>query len=112
VVLGHGDPNLANYLWDGTGVRIVDFEDCGPSHRAFELALLVEHISAWSDTGLEAAGLLGLFDLTAAEVAVLRQLRWLAAAYWLLKLNSRHQARPAIPDLVNLQAQRLLGLLG
>jgi len=54
VLLGHGDPNLAKYLPDGTGVRIVDFEDCGPSYRAFELALLVEHISAWPDTGLKA----------------------------------------------------------
>lgn len=26
-VLGHRDPNLANYSWDGHQVRIVDFED-------------------------------------------------------------------------------------
>ena len=26
-VLGHRDPNLANYLWDGHRIRIVDFED-------------------------------------------------------------------------------------
>jgi len=45
-VLGQGDGNLANFLWDGGQVRIVDFEDSGPSDRAFELAVLVEHLSA------------------------------------------------------------------
>jgi aminoglycoside phosphotransferase (APT) family kinase protein len=53
-VLGQGDANLANFLWDGTKVRIVDFEDSGPSDRAFELADLVEHLSVWSDAGLPA----------------------------------------------------------
>ena len=57
-VLGHGDPCLANYLWDGDRIRLIDFEDCGPSDRAFELAILTEHISAWSDARLEAEDLL------------------------------------------------------
>jgi aminoglycoside phosphotransferase (APT) family kinase protein len=52
-VLGHGDPNLANFLWDGSQLRLVDFEDSGPGDRAFELALLTEHLSAWLDSGLE-----------------------------------------------------------
>jgi aminoglycoside phosphotransferase (APT) family kinase protein len=59
VVLGHGDPNLANFLWDGREMHLVDFEDSGPSDRSFELAILVEHVSAWSDAGLDAATLLG-----------------------------------------------------
>jgi Ser/Thr protein kinase RdoA (MazF antagonist) len=45
LVIGHGDPNLSNYLWDGDRVRIVDFEDAGRSDLAVELANLVEHIS-------------------------------------------------------------------
>jgi Ser/Thr protein kinase RdoA (MazF antagonist) len=45
-VIGHGDPNLSNYLWDGERVRIVDFEDAGRSDIALELANLVEHISS------------------------------------------------------------------
>jgi len=36
-VVAHGDPNLANYLWDGTRVRIVDFEDAGRGDRTVEL---------------------------------------------------------------------------
>jgi hypothetical protein len=39
-VVGHRDPNLANYLWDGHRVRIVDFEDAAVSDPATELALL------------------------------------------------------------------------
>src|SRR4051794_32299866 len=66
-VLGQGDSNLANFLWDGTEVRIVDFEDSGPSDRAFELADLVEHISAWPDASLPADVVLGSFGLTAAK---------------------------------------------
>ena len=45
-VLGHSDPNLANYLWDGARVRVVDFEDAGRSDPVYELATLVEHLSA------------------------------------------------------------------
>jgi len=37
---------LANYLWDGHRIRIVDFEDAGRSDVAYELASLVEHLSA------------------------------------------------------------------
>src|SRR6202044_1029552 len=59
-VLGQGDANLANFLWDGERVRIVDFEDSGTSDRAFELAVLVEHISTWSDVGLPADAFLAV----------------------------------------------------
>jgi Phosphotransferase enzyme family len=45
-VVGHGDPNLSNYLWDGARVRIVDFEDAGRSDMELELANLVEHMSS------------------------------------------------------------------
>jgi len=77
-VLGQGDCNLANFLWDGTQVRIVDFEDSGPSDRTFELAILVEHISAWSDASLEAHTVLAQFELTRSERARLREcVAWL-----------------------------------
>jgi hypothetical protein len=75
VTLGHGDPNLANFLWAGTQIRIVDFEDSGPSCPAFELAILVEHRSAWSECGLDAAGFLALFHLTVAGSGEQRLLR-------------------------------------
>jgi hypothetical protein len=112
VVLGQGDANLANFLWDGTQIRIVDFEDSGPSDRAFELAVLVEHISAWSDAGLSADVLLALFDLTAAEQVKVREYRRLSALFWLMMLlpgSPAHRRNP--PGTLERQAARLLLLL-
>jgi hypothetical protein len=112
-VLGQGDSNLANFLWDGAEVRIVDFEDSGPSDRAFELAVLVEHISAWSDAGLPADALLGSFGLTAAEQVRVREYRRLCALFWLMLLlpgGPAHDRNP--PGTRERQAARLLLLLG
>jgi aminoglycoside phosphotransferase (APT) family kinase protein len=113
VLLGHGDCNLANFLWDGAQVRIVDFEDSGPSDRAFELAILVEHISAWSDAGLDADTFLALFDLAIPEQARLREVRRLAALFWLILLLPGGPASDRNPPgTLQRQAARLLALLG
>lgn len=113
VVLGHGDPNLDNYLWDGTGIRIVDFEDSGPSHRAFELAILAEHRSAWAESDLDGAAFATRFDLTSDEVIAFREYRRLAAVFWLIKVRSANSAtRRYSADAVSRQAHRLLTLLG
>jgi len=112
-VLGQGDSNLANFLWDGRRVRLVDFEDSGPSDRAFELAILVEHLSAWSDAGLDSGGFVSSFELTAAEQARLLQFRRLAALFWLLLLWPGGRAsRRNPPGTLRRQAERLLALLG
>jgi Ser/Thr protein kinase RdoA (MazF antagonist) len=103
-VLGQGDANLANFLWDGERVRIVDFEDSGVSDRAFELALLVEHVSAWREGGLDADQFIGGFDLSATERGQLADWRRLLALYWLLRLRADGGA-------AHLQAGRLLSLL-
>jgi phosphotransferase family enzyme len=95
-VLGQGDSNLANFWWDGAEVQIVDFEDSGPSDRAFELADLVKHISAWSDAGLHADVLLGSFDLTAAERVRVREYHRLFALFWLMMLPPGRPAHDAI----------------
>lgn len=111
-VLGHGDPYLANYLWDGGRVQLVDFEDSGPSDRAFELAILTEHISAWSDARLDADEFLALFDLTRDEQTRVRDFRRLAALYWLIMLRpgGPSSARNP-PGTLERQADRLLRLL-
>jgi aminoglycoside phosphotransferase (APT) family kinase protein len=105
-VLGQGDSHLANFLWDGEVVRIVDFEESGVSDRAFELAALVEHVSAWRDAGLDADRFVGAFDLSATERAHLAHWRRLLALYWLLRLRQRADSGAA-----HLQAERLLSLL-
>ena len=105
-VLGHGDAHLTNFLWDGELVRVVDFEGAGISERAFELAMLVEHVSAWRDGGLDADRFIDDFDLSVPERARLADWRRMAALAWLFRLRSRGD-----PGVLQSQAQRLLALL-
>ena len=108
---GQGDANLANFLWDGERVRIVDFEDSGLSDRPFELAVLVEHISAWSDGALDGERFIAAFDLSRAERARLADCRRLAALSWLLYLRPGADASLRNPPgTLRRQAERLLAL--
>jgi Ser/Thr protein kinase RdoA (MazF antagonist) len=112
-VLGQGDGNLANFLWDGGQVRIVDFEDSGPSDRAFELAVLVEHLSAWPGARLDTGPFLARFCLTGPEKTRLTECRRLSALFWLLMLLPGGPASTRNPPgTLDLQARRLLTLLG
>jgi Ser/Thr protein kinase RdoA (MazF antagonist) len=112
-VLGQGDPNLANFLWDGGQVRIVDFEDSGLSDRAFELAVLVEHLSAWPDARLDTGPFLARFSLAGPEKTRLTECRRLSALFWLLMLLPGGPASTRNPPgTLDLQASRLLTLLG
>jgi Ser/Thr protein kinase RdoA (MazF antagonist) len=112
-VLGHGDPNLANFLWDAGQIRLIDFEDSGPSDRAFELASLTEHISVWPESRLDADDFLALFDLTSAEQTRVRDFRRLAALFWLIMLRPGSPASARNPPgTLERQADRLLMLLG
>lgn len=108
-VFGLGDGNLANYLWDGSRVRLVDFEYSGRGDLAYELAEAVEHVSAWVEDAIDATALLSYFELTAAESARLIECRRLLALFWFLRLLAEDPARPRM--LVR-QAGRLLALLG
>jgi len=104
-VFGQSDGNLANLLWDGERVRIVDFEDSGRSDRAFELASLTEHLSVWHDHGIDAGTVLDRFDLTAVESARILLFRRGFAFFWLRLVRGRPGPVP------RLQAERLLNLL-
>ncbi|MFC4112047.1 phosphotransferase family protein [Nonomuraea zeae] len=113
-VLGPGDNNLANYLWDAATaeVRIVDWEDSGAGDRAFELADLAEHISRL-DGHLDADRLLTLLDLPPAQAARVRGFRRLLALSWLLMLGPRGPfAARNPPGTLGRQAERVLELLG
>jgi phosphotransferase family enzyme len=103
-VLGHRDPNLANYLWDGSCVRIIDFEDSALSDPANEVALLLEHLST-RDSGLRPE----LFDVDPVRLLAARRL-WAMFWLWLLLPGgpSEHRNPPGTADL---QARRLLQLL-
>lgn len=103
-VLGHRDPYLENYLWDGSRVRIVDFEDACASDPATEVAILLEHLSA-RDSGLHA----DLFDVDPVRLLAARRL-W--AMFWLWRLlPGGPSASRNPPGTAELQAQRLLQLL-
>lgn len=112
-VFGPGDGNLANYLWDGTRVRVVDFEDSGRSDRAFELAEITEHVGAWVEHPLDVPLFLRHFGLTAEESARLVRCRRLLALVWLFLLAFDAAGTPRNPPgTAERQAGRLLDLLG
>ncbi len=114
-VFGPGDGNLANYLYDQetSTVHVVDFEESGRSDRAFELAELTEHVSAWSEAAVELTPELLRLPLGPAERSLLPGYRRLLALVWLLLLTSdgltAHPRNP--PGTTDRQADRLLSLL-
>lgn len=111
-VFGPGDGNLANYLWDGSRVRIVDFEESGRSDRPFELAEITEHVAAWVDEPLDAEAFLGRFELDASERPLLLEARRLLALVWLFLLSFDDPDHPRNPPgTAERQAARLSRLL-
>ncbi|MEV5979702.1 aminoglycoside phosphotransferase [Streptomyces sp. NPDC052114] len=110
-VFGPGDGNLANYLWDGARVQVVDFEDSGRSDRAFELAEITEHVGSWVEHPLDVPTFLGYFDLTAAEESRLRDCRRLIALVWLFLLAFDHENVRNPAGTTERQADRLRALL-
>ncbi|TCC52753.1 aminoglycoside phosphotransferase family protein [Kribbella capetownensis] len=105
-VVGHGDPNLANYLWDGTRIRIVDFEDAGLGDLTLELANLVEHLSGretdWST-------LLSRFPVDPERFRAARSL-WAAFSLTLIGPGGPSAARNP-PGTAEAQAERVMSLV-
>jgi hypothetical protein len=109
---GRGDPNAANYLWDGDDVMLVDFEDSGLNVPAVALADLVEHVA---NRGLPEAtvGRLGHLWGLARRRAGLAEARRLAACFWLVVLErNRRAGLPARQVTAAQQAARVQELLG
>jgi hypothetical protein len=106
-VIGHGDPNLSNYLWDGSTVRIIDFEDSGVSDLAVELANLVEHLSSRET---DWTGFLEPFPVDEQRLLTARRL-W--SSFWLTLISpGGPSAGRNPPSIVMDQAERVLRLLG
>jgi hypothetical protein len=105
-VFGHRDGNLANYLWDGRRVCVVDLEDAAVSDPATELANLVEHLSA---RRLDAGRFCARFTVDRSRLRAARRV-W--AMFWLrLLLPGGPAADRNPPGTAGAQARRLLGLL-
>lgn len=111
-VFGLGDGNLANVLWDGEVCRVVDLEDCGASDPAYEVADLLEHVSAWLPGLVDPVDLVALLGLTAEQRSRVAGFRRMFAVFWLLMLlpgGPGHDRNP--PGSLERQAERLLSLL-
>lgn len=105
-VLGQGDPNRDNFLWDGSMITIVDFEDASASDLGFELANQIEHL-ANRHAGF--APLLERFEVDPDRLLLCRRL---LSCFWLRLLlpgNLAHRRNP--PGTLESQAERCLGLL-
>ncbi|TDU89613.1 Ser/Thr protein kinase RdoA (MazF antagonist) [Kribbella voronezhensis] len=105
-VIGHGDPNLANYLWDGERVRIVDFEDAGVSDVAVELANLVEHLAG---RRTEWTGFIARFAADPQRLLTARRL-WSIFCLALLRPGGSSLLRNP-PGTADEQARRVLRML-
>lgn len=105
IVFSRGDANLANCLWDGTRVRSVDLEYAGRSDAAFDLADLVEHVTAHRMSDGEWAPLLARFDCDRSRFEAARRL---AANFWLTILWRPEQGRPVAR--IEAQLARIKGL--
>jgi hypothetical protein len=111
-VFGLCDGNLANYLWDGQGVHVIDFESAGRNDRAFDIADLVEHVSLRRGSGIEAEDLLSRLDLRRDERERVRVYRPAFAAFWLLRLLPDGPSRRRNPPgTLENQAEHLLALV-
>ncbi|MFF2525068.1 aminoglycoside phosphotransferase family protein [Streptomyces liangshanensis] len=111
-VFGLSDGNLANYLYDGERVRLLDFEDSGRTDRALELADIAGHPSTWVDSCFDVPLFLDQFDLGAPERARLAHLRRLLALHWLgVLVADRGASRRNPPGAACRQARRVLALL-
>lgn len=111
-VFAQGDGNLANFLWDGTTVQVVDFEDSGPSSRAQALADFTEHLTVWAHGGVDADDFLGRFDLNPSQRGDVLILRRIMAAHWLTMLVPGGMANHRNPAGTEQRAAgRLLDLL-
>ncbi|HLI01253.1 MAG TPA: phosphotransferase [Acidimicrobiales bacterium] len=111
-VFGRGDPNLANCLWNTPALTFIDWEDGGPTNRAFELGDLVEHVQSRATPDATWDTLLTAFDLTRAERRHLALARRLMSISWLLLLQP---GQPGFavnpPETRRGQAERVLALL-
>jgi thiamine kinase-like enzyme len=111
-VFGRGDCNLSNFLWDGTRMRHVDFEDSGRSDVAVDLAELVEHIATRATPESTWSGFVGSFGLSEHGRERHLAARRLFALCWLVLLLPGGPASARNPaGTLEAQAERVIALL-
>ena len=112
-VLAQGDGKVDNALFDGSRVRLVDFEGFGVGDLAFEVADLAEHISSRLYGIRDPAALVAGFDLDHGQRQRVRDHRVVLATFWLLQLLPGNRAAGRNPEgSASVQALHLQELLG
>lgn len=104
-ILGRGDPNLANLLWDGAELTLLDFEYSGWTDPAYELADLLEHPESRATPDPTWNAFVDRFHLDADARARHRAARRMFALFWLARRRSTDDRRTG-------QADRVRHLLG
>ncbi|MBN1285887.1 MAG: phosphotransferase [Anaerolineae bacterium] len=107
-VFSRGDPNLANCLWDGAHIRIVDYENSGWGDRALDLAEIVEHVQSRGTPDDAWRWFVEQFDLSEAGQRRFAAARRMACLHW-LEIGRRRGTNPA---WIETQAQRVQRLHG
>lgn len=111
-VLARLDYNLANFLYDGESVRMLDFEDSCRADRGIELAFMIEHISARDTPDSAWLALCDSFGLRPDERRRFVGMRRSESLFWLaLLLPGGRAAARNPPEMLRAQAQRVLALL-
>lgn len=104
-ILGQGDPQPGNMIYDGVRIRLVDFEDAGASDPDFELANFAEHLGT-RGTGLDQ--LVAHFEVDERRYQFCRRL---LASFWLFTLLPDPEGiRPPRTAELHDQALRLIDL--
>ena len=100
-------------LWDGSRVRLIDFEGFGVGDLAFEVADLVEHISSRLRGLRDPDAVIVGFELSPARLERVAAYRIVLATFWLLMLLPSNPGHGLNPEgSAELQAVHLLDLLG
>lgn len=85
-VFMRGDPNLANCLWDGERLYLIDFEYAGWSDKAYDLADLTEHPQSLGTDRKSWDAFMETFALSEAERRRYSASCKLLSLFWLGKL--------------------------
>lgn len=112
-VIAQGDGKVDNMLWDGSRVRLIDFEGFGVGDLAFEVADLVEHISSRLRGLRDPEAVIAGFELSPGQLQRVEAYRIVLATFWLLVIlpgNPGHGLNPE--GSAGIQAIHLLDLLG
>jgi phosphotransferase family enzyme len=111
-VLARLDYNLANFLYDGESVRMIDFEDACRADRGIDLALTTEHISGRGTPDSTWLALVDSFELLPVERRHFTAMKRVEALLWLrLLLPGGAAEKRNPPGMLRKQAERVLAML-